>query len=124
MKKFTTLVIAAAMAIGLIGSVTPTKAEAADYIKATCVADIVAFVKEPHPNVTMSARLIDNTEIQYEWVWNDPEDVDMILDRLTEEERAELDELLEEANGTIEDMYGWQLEVVTYKVFTLWEGLE
>ncbi|MBO7366776.1 MAG: hypothetical protein J6U28_08795 [Bacteroidales bacterium] len=124
MKKFTNLVIAAAMAIGLIGSVTPTKAEAADYCEATNIAEVVDFVKTEHPNMTMSVKFIDGVDIQYSWVWYSKEEVDTMLYRLTPDERAELDAVLEEANATVEDMYGWQLHETTWRTWVTWESLE
>lgn len=47
-----------------------------------------------------------------------------MLCRLTTEERSELDQLLLEADATVEDMYGWQLHETTWRTWVTWESLE
>ncbi len=118
MKKFWSGILTAIMAVTMIGGATVNaqQAEAADYMEATSVADVVAFVKTARPNEVMSVKLIDGVEIQYGWVWYDADEIECWLAQFSEEEMAELNAVLEEAGATVDDLYGWQLEKVTWRI--------
>ena len=112
MKKLMSIILTGIMTVNMIGGATVT---AQAETEATCVADVVAFMKECQPGESLTWSPIDHCTITYSWVYTDPKEVEAWLLLLTEEQKAELYEVLDEAGATVEDLYGWQLHETTYR---------
>ena len=108
MKKMMSAILTAIMAVSMIGGATVTTAQAET--EATCVADVVAFMKECRPGETLMFRPMDNVTIRYEWVYTDPKEVEAWLLLLTDEQKVELDEMLADVGATTDDISGWNVQ--------------
>lgn len=117
MKKLMSAILTAIMAATMIGSATVTAQAEAN--KATCVADIVAFMKECRPGETLTFSLSRSCTYEYSWVYTDPKEVEAWMLMLTEEQKAELFDVLDEAGASVEDLSGWQLEESCWQILGL-----
>lgn len=116
MKKMMSAILTAIMAVSMIGSAAVT---AQAETEATCVADVVAFLKECRPGETLTFLPMDNVIIRYEWVYTDPKEVEAMLLLLTDEQKVELDEALSDIGATASDLSGWNVQ----EHITRWQTL-
>ena len=119
MKKLMSVILTVIVAVTMIGSATVNaQAEA----EATCVADVVAFMKECQPGESLTWTPVDNCTITYSWVYTDPKEVEAWLLLLTDEEKTELYNVLDKAGATIDDISGWQVQEMKTQSRITWLG--
>lgn len=118
MKKIMMSILTGIMAASMIGSATVT-AQAEANKAATCVADVVAFMKECRPGETLTFSLSRSCTYEYSWVYTDPKEVEAWMLMLTEEQKTELFDVLDEVGATVEDLSGWQLEESRWQILGL-----
>lgn len=117
MKKVVSAILTGIMAVTMIGGATVTAQAEAN--EATCVADIVAFMKECRPGETLTFSLSRSCTYEYSWVYTDPKEVEAWMLMLTEEQKIELFDTLDKVGATVEDLSGWQLEETRWQILGL-----
>lgn len=112
MKKLMSVILTAIMAVSMIaGAGVTAQAET----EAACCADVVAFLKECKPGESLTWTPIEHCTITYSWVYTDPKEVEAWMLLLTEEQKAELYEVLDEVGASVEDLAGWQVHETCYR---------